>query len=60
MNNNIELAQKEIDSALDTIDNIKDDLKNNGEKKEIQLKFKILTDKISDLESTLKKEGLLD
>ncbi|NMM61619.1 hypothetical protein HBE96_02700 [Clostridium sp. P21] len=58
---NLELAQKDIDEALNTIQYMEENLcKENLPKEVILEKFKILTEKVSKLEIILKEEGLLE
>ncbi|AKA71141.1 MULTISPECIES: hypothetical protein [Clostridium] len=57
---NLELAQKDIDEALKTIQDMEETLiKENLPKEVILENFKILTEKVSKLESILKEEGIL-
>ncbi len=58
---NLELAQKDIDEALNTIQYMEDNLcKENLPKEVILEKFKFLTEKVYKLEVILKEEGILD
>lgn len=58
---NLELAQKDIDEALKTIQDMEENLSKENLPKEVILeKFKVLTDKVNKLESILKEEGILE
>lgn len=58
---NLELAQKDIDEALNTIQYMEENLCIENVPKEIILeKFKFLTEKVNKLELILKEEGILD
>lgn len=53
------LAQKEIDDALETVEEIVNVLDNEAEKKIIKEKFILLNNKLQELENILKEEGIL-
>ncbi|AKN33215.1 hypothetical protein Ccar_21245 [Clostridium carboxidivorans P7] len=58
---NLELAQKDIDEALETIQNMEENLSKENLPKEVILEnFKVLTEKVSKLELILKEEGILE
>jgi hypothetical protein len=58
---NLELAQKDIDEALNTIQYMEENLSKENLPEEIILeKFKFLTEKVYKLEVILKEEGILD
>ncbi|MBU5455830.1 hypothetical protein [Caproiciproducens sp. MSJ-32] len=56
---NLKLAQKEIDDALETVEEIVNVLDNEAEKKIIKEKFILLNNKLQELENILKEEGIL-
>ncbi|NLL31563.1 MAG: hypothetical protein GX258_11160 [Clostridiales bacterium] len=56
---NLKLAQKEIDDALEAVDEIVTILDSNKEKKVVKEKFLLLNSKLQELENILKKEGIL-
>jgi hypothetical protein len=57
---NLKLAQKDIDEALKTIENMEEDLKNEAlSKDEVKEKFIFLSQKLQELENILKTEGIL-
>lgn len=56
---NLKLAQKEIDDALEAVDEIVTILDSNKEKKVVKEKFFLLNSKLQELENILKKEGIL-
>ncbi|ASW42016.1 hypothetical protein [Clostridium isatidis] len=56
---NLKLAQKEIDDALETVEEIVNVLDNETEKKIIKEKFILLNNKLQELENILKEEGIL-
>lgn len=59
--NNLKLAQKDIDEALVTIESMEKTLvKEDISKDDIKEKFVFLTTKIQELEQILKDEGILD
>lgn len=59
--NNLKLAQKDIDEALVTIESMEKTLvKDDLSKDDIKEKFVFLTTKIQELEQILKDEGILD
>lgn len=59
--NNLKLAQKDIDEALVTIEAMEKTLvKDDISKDSIKEKFVFLTTKIQELEQILKDEGILD
>ncbi|MTK13743.1 hypothetical protein [Clostridium sp. OS1-26] len=59
--NNLKLAQKDIDEALVTIESMEKTLvKEDLSKDDIKEKFVFLTTKIQELEQILKDEGILD
>lgn len=59
--NNLKLAQKDIDEALTTIESMEKTLiKEDISKDSIKEKFIFLTTKIQELEQILKDEGILD
>ena len=59
--NNLKLAQKDIDEALITIESMEKTLvKEDVAKDDIKEKFVFLTTKIQELEQILKDEGILD
>jgi len=56
---NLKLAQKEIDDALEAVDEIVTILDSNKEKKVVKEKFLLLNSKLQELENILKEEGIL-
>lgn len=57
---NLKILQKDIDEALETIDNMEKNLKNEDFSKElVKEKFNFLSQKLQDLENILKSEGIL-
>ena len=57
---NLELAQKDIDEALSTIESMEQDLDvDNFSKDGMKEKFMLLTEKVQKLENVLKEEGIL-
>ncbi|MBI6873144.1 hypothetical protein [Clostridium aciditolerans] len=59
--NNLKLAQKDIDEALVTIESMEKTLvKEDLSKDDIKEKFIFLTTKIQELEQILKDEGIID
>lgn len=58
---NLELAQKDIDEALNTIQSIEESISKKTLSKELMVeKFKFLTEKVCKLESILKEEGIIE
>lgn len=58
---NLELAQKDIDEALSTIQYMEENLSKETLPKELMLEnFKFLTEKVYKLETILKEEGILE
>jgi hypothetical protein len=58
---NLKLAQQDIDEALEAIENLEADLKNESvSKDEVKEKFVYLSEKLNKLESILKSEGILE
>ncbi len=58
---NLELAQKDIDEALSTIEYMEENLsKESLPKTVLKEKFVFLAEKVQQLESILKEEGILD
>lgn len=56
---NIVLAQKEIDNALKTVDEIVTVIDKNEHKTILKEKFDLLTEKVQELEHILKEEGII-
>lgn len=57
---NLKLAQKDIDDALKTVDDIVSVIDNANLSKEVlKEKFVTLTEKVQELENILKTEGIL-
>ena len=57
---NIELATKQIDDALNTVKSMENDLeKEQLSSENIKKQFIFLSDKVSELENILVKEGIL-
>ena len=57
---NIELATKQIDEALNTVKSMENDLeKEQLSSENIKKQFIFLSDKVSELENILVKEGIL-
>jgi flagellar motor switch protein FliM len=56
---NLKLAQKEIDDALEAVDEIVNVLDNEDEKSLLKEKFNLLSSKLEELENILKEEGIL-
>lgn len=58
--NNLKLAQEDIDEALKTIESLEESLDSGDVSKDIlKDKFISLTEKVQKLEDVLKKEGIL-
>lgn len=58
---NLKLAQKDIDEALSAIEYMEESLTNQNLPKEIlKEKFVFLAEKVQQLESILKEEGILE
>ncbi|ERI94287.1 hypothetical protein HMPREF1982_00921 [Clostridiales bacterium oral taxon 876 str. F0540] len=56
----LKLLQKDIDEALETIENMEDGLKNDDLSKDmVKEKFLYLSQKLEELETILKSEGIL-
>ncbi len=56
----LKLLQKDIDEALETIENMEDGLKNEGLSTDVvKEKFLYLSQKLEQLETILKSEGIL-
>ncbi|MBL4936379.1 hypothetical protein JK636_11460 [Clostridium sp. YIM B02515] len=56
----LKLLQKDIDEALETIENMEDGLKNEGLSTDVvKEKFLYLSQKLEELETILKSEGIL-
>jgi 3-hydroxyacyl-CoA dehydrogenase len=57
---NLKLAQKDIDDAVKAIEELEEDLKKEDLSREaVKEKFELLSQKLSELESVLKNEGIL-
>lgn len=57
---NLKTLQKDIDEALETIESMENSLKNESLSKEtVKEKFIFLSQKLQELETILKSEGLL-
>ncbi|WP_300383593.1 hypothetical protein [Clostridium sp.] len=56
---NIILAQKEIDDALKTVDEIVAVIDKNEHKTVLKEKFSLLTEKVQEVEHILKEEGII-
>lgn len=58
--NNLKLAQADIDEALETIESLEESI-NSGDvsKDTLKTKFISLTEKVEKLENVLKEEGIL-
>lgn len=57
---NLQLAQKDIDEALETVESIEKDLDNSSlSKNSLKDKFVKLTNKVQELEDLLKTEGII-
>jgi archaellum component FlaC len=57
---NLKLAQKGIDDALETIDALEKTIKQNPlEKKVLKQSFNTLSKKVDEIETILKNEGIL-
>ena len=56
---NIILAQKEIDDALQAVDEIVTVIDKNEHKTILKEKFSLLTEKVQELEHILKEEGII-
>ena len=57
---NLKLVQKDIDEALETIEEMEKDLKSDGLPKDtVKEKFLFLSQKLNELEEILKNEGIL-
>lgn len=56
---NIVLAQKEIDDALKTVEEIVTVIDKNEHKTILKEKFDLLTEKVQELEHILKEEGII-
>lgn len=57
---NLKLAQQDIEEALQTVGDMEKIIENNEVSKEIlKEKFTTLTDKVQELETILKTEGIL-
>lgn len=58
--NNLKLAQEDIDAALKTIESLEESLQSgNLSKDDLKVKFVSLTEKVHELEEVLKQEGIL-
>lgn len=58
--NNLKLAQEDIDEALKTIESLEESIDNGDVSKDVlKGKFISLTEKVQKLEDVLKKEGIL-
>lgn len=58
--NNLKLAQEDIDEALRTIESLEESIDNGDVSKDIlKDKFISLTEKVQKLENVLKEEGIL-
>lgn len=58
--NNLKLAQDDIDAALQTIESLEESIDNGDVSKDtLKVKFISLTEKVQKLESVLKEEGIL-
>ncbi|MCT8975714.1 hypothetical protein N4T77_03780 [Clostridium sp. CX1] len=59
--NNLKLAQQDIDEALSTIEYMEKSLNNENLPKDVlKEKFMFLAEKVSQLETILKEEGILE
>lgn len=57
---NLKLVQKDINEALETIEAMEENLKNDDISKDnVKEKFMFLSQKLNELESILKSEGIL-
>ena len=57
---NLKLAQKDIDEAVKAIEDLEEDLKSdNPSKSTVKEKFVFLSQKLQELETVLKNEGIL-
>ncbi|WP_066870827.1 hypothetical protein [Clostridium mediterraneense] len=58
--NNLKLAQEDIDAALKTIESLEESLQSGSlSKDDLKNKFVSLTEKVHELEEVLKQEGIL-
>lgn len=58
---NLKLAQKDIDEALSVIESMEESLSNQNLSKDVlKEKFVFLAEKVQELESILKEEGILE
>ncbi|MGG7165141.1 hypothetical protein [Clostridium ihumii] len=58
--NNLELAQKDIDAALSTIEKLEQGIRQNAISEDfVKKNFVELSKKLQDIESLLKEEGLI-
>lgn len=58
---NLKLAQKDIDEALSVIESMEESLTNQNLSKDVlKEKFVFLAEKVQQLESILKEEGILE
>lgn len=57
---NLKLAQKDIDEAVKAIEDLEEDLKSDNLSKDtVKEKFVFLSQKLQELETVLKNEGIL-
>lgn len=57
---NLQLAQKDIDDALKTVEDIENCINDSSDKNELlKEKFMTLSEKVQQLEALLKNEGIL-